>query len=144
MKSKALASFLILLLSSHAMACKERSELDEYPIYDIQESDVFVELEIQTVEKSKDEWTPPITSFKATVLNAYKGNISVGETITVEISNEDPRAVCPIRLKVNEKYLFLLSKKGEHLEASRFDYLVSSSHSKYVEYKKQIESIFKK
>jgi hypothetical protein len=135
-------SVVMLPISSSAFACKDRKVRDEYPIEEARSADVFIEAEVNNTTQEENVRYSPTTSFVAKVINSYKGGIPAGTTITVSAAIEEAHAVCPVSLVEHTKYLMLLSKRGDKLEISRFNYLVIDSSLNYSSYKKQIEAKF--
>ena len=144
MKHKIILALLTTLLTSNAMACKVRRELETYPEHEIKEASILIEAKIDSVENNKSGRPRYTKSFTATVLNTYKGEVPVGKVISVAAAIEEAQAVCPINMQAGETYLLLLNKNSENLEMSRFSYLVDSSNEKYAAYKQQIKAITRK
>jgi hypothetical protein len=135
---KTILLMLLLIGSNITFACKERMELEEYPIEELSSEDILVEAKISKLESVKEGWYSSIKSFDAEVITSFQGNLKIGEVIRVTPAKEEAHAVCPVYLKLNSSYLLVIKKLGSNYEISRFNYRANEESPNFEKLKEQI------
>lgn len=136
-------SAYFILFTCNAFACKDRAEVLDYPINELKDSSIVVEAKVTNIEQSTDGGYPATKSFKATILQSFKGNLTKGKIVRVFSSKEEVHAVCPVLLKEGKTYILVLRKNGKSIETSRFNIVIDSENENYPKFIGQIKSSVK-
>lgn len=112
----------------------------EYPLDELQNSEILVEAKVTSAKNSGDSWYPATESFEATVLQSFKGGLAVGKAINVIAAKEEAHAVCPVNLEEGKTYILVINKSKKSFEISRFNITVESGNEHYKNYIQQIKA----
>jgi len=133
--------FILLLIASNiTFACKERAELNEYPVEELSSENILIEAKITHIEKIKEGRYSTIKSFDAEVITSFQGSLKPGEVINVIPSEEEAHAVCPVYVETNSGYLLVLKKSENTYRISRFSYRANKESPYFEKFKEQIRS----
>jgi len=141
---KKLSIILILLLTpAISLACQEAKLVEAFPITDFKKYSNIVVVKIDESIHSDKYRYKPLVSFTATVLESIKGDLNEGISFSGKPKKEQARAVCPVHLTVNGKYLLLLTKESGEYVISRFSFPVNNNNKYFSNYISQIKESIK-
>jgi len=141
---KKLSIILILLLSpAISLACKDMKLVETFPITDFKKYSNIVVVKIDKSIHSDKYRYKPLVSFTATVLENIKGDLNEGISFSGKPKKEQARAVCPVHLIENGKYLLLLTNESGAYVISRFSLPVISDNKYFSNYISQIKDAVK-
>jgi len=115
-------------------------QVTEYPLDELQNSEILVEAEVANIKASGSSWYPATESFKATILQSFKGGLAVRKAINVVAAKEEAHAVCPVSLEEGKIYILVLNKNGKAFEISRSNIVVNSENENYKNFIHQIKT----
>jgi hypothetical protein len=138
MSLKYFAAFIVLAIANCCYACKTRPDFDSYPLDELKASDILIEAQISDVEPYSEDFYPGAKSFKATILQSFRGNLSLGSVIEVSSAKEHTNGVCPVLLSSGQTYLLVITQHGGKFAISRFNVIVEKEAKDYKKYVEQI------
>jgi len=146
MKALKLIAILIFFLfnTPKAWACKDQFYSKNYPLELCKKYDYVLVVKIDHSKHSDSLMYNPLLKFEGTVIQSFKGNLEIGDTIAGKHKKEVARAVCPVRLEQGATYLLLLSENKNGFLVSRFSYPVKNSNQYFNQYIKQIKTAYPK
>ena len=137
-----LLTLIAFLAPTISLACKESGLGGNFP----NGLDEFKYIVVATVKESfhSDEYRyKPLVSFKATVVESIKGDLTEGAQIQGKPKKEEAHGICPVRLLEKVTYLFLLNKEnGEYVVTRRWR-PVDSEAQYFTKYISQIKDVIK-
>ncbi len=129
---------IAIMLCVVLMACKFPVLGPIYPIINLEEYDLIVVATVNEAAHS-DMGYHALKNFNVTVEEVFKGEFGVGDKISAKAKIEEAKAVCPVHLEVDTRYLFLMNNSPNGLELSRFSLPVKEDYKYFDDYLKQIK-----